>query len=92
MTDGQGEFGVPEGVLFNQVAGEAVLLNLDTGQYYALNQVGARLWHLLLEHRRLEPVLERMLAEYEVAPEQLQADVDALLEDLLARRLLVRTA
>lgn len=91
MGEGQGEYGVPDGVLFNDVAGEAVLLNLDTGQYYALNQAGARLWHLLLEHRRLEPVLERMLAEYEVAPEQLRDDVDALLEELLERRLLVRT-
>lgn len=91
MGGAAGEIRIPENVLFNEVAGEAVLLNLETGRYYALNEVGARLWRLLVEHGRLEPVLERMLTEYEVTPDRLAADVDAVLKDLLANGLLVRS-
>lgn len=84
------EIRIPENVLFNEVAGEAVLLNLESGRYFALNEVGARLWRLLAEHGRLGPVLEQMLVEYEVTPEQLRADVEPLIEELLAQGLLVR--
>ena len=90
MSGLDGEIRIPENVLFNEVAGEAVLLNLDSGRYFALNEVGARLWQLLAEHRRLAPVLEQMLTEYEVTAEQLRADVEPLIEELLAQGLLVR--
>ena len=75
-------FTVPEEVVFRDLSGEAVLLNLETGTYFGLDPVGTRAWHLVTECGRLERVFERLLAEYDVEPDALRADLIALFEQL----------
>jgi hypothetical protein len=70
------------GVTSAEVHGEAVLLDLKRGKYYALNPTGAAVWELLAEPRSREELQTAMLARYDVAPEVLRADLAALLEDL----------
>jgi hypothetical protein len=66
---------IQEDVLFQELQGEAVLLNLKTGVYLGLNQVGTRIWQLLQEDGALKRVVDVMLQEYDVAQEKLQTDV-----------------
>ena len=40
---------VPDDVIFRELDGEAILLNLATGMYFGLDQVGTRLWALITE-------------------------------------------
>lgn len=72
-----------EGILFQELDGEAVLLNLDKGEYYGLNIVGARAWALLAEPYGLGSLVEALLDEFDVQREVLQADLDVFLHDLL---------
>jgi hypothetical protein len=37
-------------VVFHDLQGELVLLNLKTGVYFGLDSVGTRIWHLIREH------------------------------------------
>ena len=74
-------------VLYKDVAGEAVLLDLETETYFGLNGVGARLWHLLAASRSLGEVQDALMDEFDVAPEVLTKDVLDLVEELLERRL-----
>lgn len=53
-------------VVFRDLAGELVLLNLKTGVYFGLDPVGTRMWHLLQEQHSLEKVLRSLVEEYEV--------------------------
>jgi hypothetical protein len=89
MTTLESTIQIPEDVLFHELAGEAVLLNLETGKYYGLNEIGTRMWMLLNEHRRLEPTFRALLDEFEVGEEQLRADLLKLVDDLAAQGLLV---
>ena len=66
---------IQEDVLFQELQGEAVLLNLKTGVYLGLNQVGTRIWQLLQEDGALQRVMDVMLQEYDVAQEKLQTDL-----------------
>jgi len=66
---------IQEDVLFQELQGEAVLLNLKTGVYLGLNQVGTRIWQLLQEDGALQRVMDVMLQEYDVAQEKLQMDL-----------------
>ena len=52
-----------DGVVFQEVEGEMVLLNLEAGRYYAAGDVGARFWELLVESGDLEQIVPRMLSE-----------------------------
>jgi len=74
-------------VVFREVAGEAVLLDLATQRYYSLDETGTRMWALLAEHGTLAAAAERLLAEYEVAPEVVERDLRDLVERLAAEGL-----
>jgi hypothetical protein len=62
-------------VLFQELQGEAVLLNLNTGVYFGLDPVGTRIWQLLQEDGALPTVAEALLREFDVAPEELTRDL-----------------
>ena len=69
-------------VLFQELQGEAVLLNLKTGFYFGLNQTGTRVWRLLEQHSELAHVLAAMLTEYEVPEERCAQDLIGLVAEL----------
>ena len=89
MTSLESRISVPSDVLFREVAGEAVILNLETGKYYGLDEIGTRMWTLLAEHGCLEPVYSALLEEYNVREERLQSDLLKLVDDLVAHGLLM---
>ena len=76
-------FTVSKDVLFQEVSGETVLLDLESEQYFGLDEVGTRIWALLNEGQGVAAIVETLLTEYEVEREQLEADVRELLAALL---------
>ena len=74
-------------VIFRRLDGEAVLLNLKTGNYFGLDPIGTRAWELILEHHSLERVHSALLEEYDVDPDRLAEDLLALVKDFSAKGL-----
>jgi hypothetical protein len=70
------------------MGGEEIILNLKTGIYFGLDEVGARIWSLLKEPRSVASILETLLAEYDVESERCKADLLALLENLSGAQLI----
>ena len=62
-------------VLFQELDGEAVLLDLASESYFGLDDVGTRIWQLLQEHGSLRTVFDTMLDEYDVEPARLEEDL-----------------
>jgi hypothetical protein len=62
-------------VLFREVEGEAVLLDLASERYFGLDEVGTRIWQLLQEHSSLRKVYEVLRDEYDVEPARLEEDL-----------------
>lgn len=79
---------IPDQVLFRDLAGEAVLLELESGRYYGLNESGTRMWSLLVEHGRVDTALQNLLQEYDVPLERLQEEFLHFIETLASRKLL----
>ncbi len=67
--------------------GDAAILNLKTGVYYGLDDIGASIWRMLNEPRRVDDLVDALLGEYEVDREECQRDVIALLGELAVRGL-----
>jgi len=78
---------IPDDVVFRDLAGEAVILNLATGTYFGLDAVGTRIWHLIAEHGSMERVVEIVLSEYDVDEARLRRDLEALTNELRDRGL-----
>ena len=84
------KFTIPGQVMARTVGDETVILDLASGTYFGLDPVGARVWQLIGEGKALAEICETMLEEYEVAQEQLQADVMRLAAELAERSLIVK--
>jgi hypothetical protein len=68
---------------------ELVLLDLTRGEYFSLDELGARIWEELAAGHRIGEVVERLAPQYDVERERFQVDLLALVEELLTRGLLV---
>lgn len=74
--------------LYSEIGGEAVILDLGSGVYYGLNEVGVDIWNWLQEAQTKEEILSLLLAEYEVTSEQAEADLEAIFTQFLAAGLI----
>jgi len=88
MTQKQHKINIPPEILFQELSGEAVVLNLENGHYYGLDEVGTRMWALLAEHGQLAPVINILLQEYDVDEDRLRTDLQSLIDDLIEQGLL----
>jgi hypothetical protein len=61
------------------LTGEVAILNLDSGVYYGLDGVGARVWALISEPKRVSEVRDALLEEFDVDEERCARDLQALL-------------
>ena len=71
----------------SDLAGEIAILNLKAGAYYGLDDVGARVWNLIQEPKRVSEVRDAILEEYDVEPDRCEHDLIALLEKMAAEEL-----
>ena len=72
----------PRHVTFQELDGEAVLLNLQNEMYYGLDEVGTRMWMLLTTSDSVQAAMEAMLEEFDVTPEKLEQDMTKMINDL----------
>ena len=78
----------PQSVLFRATSGEAVLLDLATERYFALEAVGASFWSFVERGVTLGEAIDGVLDEYDVTRDVLVRDLDALVSSLVEAGLL----
>lgn len=76
-------------VFFRDFDGETVVLDLAGGTYFGLNEIGARVWHAMVDGNSTSQIAELVAREYDVDVERSHADVCRLFDELLARGLVV---
>ena len=87
MTTLESSISVPTDVLFRDVDGEAVILNLKDGKYYGLDPVGTRMWIVLAEQKQVRAALRILLEEYAVSAEQLEQDLVQFVDKMALHQL-----
>lgn len=78
-------------LVYCELEGESVILNLENGVYYGLDPVGSFVWNLIQSPREINEIRDLMLDEYEVDPEKCMQDLLELLNDLAAKGLVKTT-
>lgn len=80
---------VPDEVLAAEMEGEAVLLHMETKDYFCLNETAAAVWKGLGRGLDREGLVGLLLDEFEVERPTAEAELDRLLAELEERGLVV---
>ncbi len=73
---------VPDNILFQEVAGNAALLNLDTETYFGLDDVGTRMWQAMETSATIGDAAMALSDVYDAPLETLQQDIVQLVLNL----------
>lgn len=73
---------VSQGQLSSELDGESVILNLDSGVYYGLNEVGARIWELVQRPCSFVKLNNTLLDEYQVSEVVCKQELVRILKEL----------
>jgi hypothetical protein len=79
-----------DNVVWREVGAEVVILDLTSNNYFGLNSIGSRVWHLIAQNRPIDEIVTTLLGEFDVDAEQLQADIQELIEQLESKGLLIQ--
>jgi hypothetical protein len=79
---------IPADVMVQELHGESVLLNIRTGKYFGLDEVGTCMWRAMTAAPRIQAATVELSKEYDVHAEQLGQDILELAAKLVHHGLL----
>lgn len=62
---------------------ELLLIDIDTGKFFALKDVGLRIWNLIDTQADLDGISRTLCQEYEVEPQQARASLEHFAKSLV---------
>ena len=66
---------------------KVVLLDLRSEQYYSLDDVGAKIWHIMAETPSAEEIAAKLAEAYDAPVDMIRQDVDVFVNGLVRDRL-----
>lgn len=81
-------YSINSNVCIKQVNDGAVLLDLGSGEYFSLNDVGYHIWHLIEQQQSMEEILSSLLDEFQVSEEDARRDLEDFVSALEEKNIL----
>lgn len=81
-----------DGILVQEAQGQTILLRLEDGGYYALDEVGALIWELCDGQHAVCEIVAELCTQFDAPETVVRADVLEFIADLERERLLVDDA
>jgi Coenzyme PQQ synthesis protein D (PqqD) len=75
---------IADDVISHAVSGEVVILDLRSGDYLGIDEIGSELWRMLADGLALAAIKERLAADYGENPDVVARDVDEFMAELQA--------
>jgi Coenzyme PQQ synthesis protein D (PqqD) len=72
-------------VLTAEVEGEVVMMSIEQGCYFGLDDIGSDIWHRIEPPCSFATLIDRLAADYEADRATIAADVQALLGRMAAQ-------
>jgi Coenzyme PQQ synthesis protein D (PqqD) len=74
---------IAEGVLCQEFPDEAIVLSLDSAEYFRLNSTGLLIWRMLRTGADREAIEAALLDDFDASPAHVRGEVDAFLENMV---------
>lgn len=77
-------------VLESKIGVEVVMLDVESGFYFGLNEVGSDIWNFLEQKKAFNELIEMLMSKYEVDRELCEKETRNLLQQLIEKKLIHR--
>jgi hypothetical protein len=82
---------VSEEVLYSKIDEEVILMSIEADSYFGLDPVGSYIWELLSKQpASINELVAIMMEEYEVDEDTCRKDVQAFINDMSGRKLIIQ--
>ena len=89
MINKDTKFKISSDVVISEINNESVLLNLNTGIYFQVNEMGSFIISELTNYQNIATLQEKIIFSFDVSDEACKDDLENFLETLLEKNLLL---
>ena len=75
-------------ILHSIVDNEIIMMNIETGKYFGVDDIGGRIWELIENPMTFEALCNTLQAEYEVDEQTCIADTKEFLDTLIEKKII----
>ncbi len=75
-------------ILASDIDGETVMMSMQNGKYYGMDEIGSRIWSLISGENTPADIIDKLLTEFDVSREECTKDVMFFLEELEKNKLI----
>ena len=86
---GMSVFRVSDRVVYREIDDKIVLINLDSGFYYSLNEVGCFIFTRLLKSKEVDGILDEIESSFNVSQKEAREDFDGFVESLKKEKIIL---
>lgn len=79
---------IPEQI-FSKVDQDVIMLSIDEGKYFALNESAARIWDLLEQPIEVLAIVNRLIDEFDISKKNCEIETIDLLNELHSSKLVI---
>jgi hypothetical protein len=82
------QYSITQDYIWKEVGEKIVVLNLDSGRYFSLNGTGSVIWTALMEKARLDEIVDRICATFEIDAENARNDAEQMIDEFVRNGLI----
>lgn len=75
----------------SKIQDEVVMVDIDLGKYFTLNDVGSAIWEILNAESSLEEIVDQLMTQYDIDRETCHAETAHFLKELIKNKLVEKT-
>ena len=76
-------------IIHSAMDDEVVMMSVDQGLFFGVDKIGTHIWNLLETPVKVEDLIEKLVAHYDVEPELCKNDTLLFLNDMLLKKVIL---
>ncbi len=77
-----------EEIVASDIDGETVMMSIENGKYYGLDDIGSRIWELIEKPAKVSELIDTLLERFDVDCDTCERDVLRFLNELNGEKIL----
>jgi len=77
-------------IIAKELQGEKVLLNMENGDYFTLNSMGAEIYDHISDGKDIPAIIDILLNKYDISHDILKADIISLINQMKEKNIIIK--